>query len=44
MLLEPIMQMTTAYIFAGEKLSFFNIAGIFIVLSMAVLISRKKEQ
>jgi drug/metabolite transporter (DMT)-like permease len=44
MLLEPIMQMITAYFFAGEKLSFLNIAGIFLVLSMTVLISRKKDQ
>ncbi|NUJ97908.1 EamA family transporter [Candidatus Gracilibacteria bacterium] len=42
MLLEPIMQMITAYIFANEKLLFFNLIGIFLVFSMAVLISRKK--
>jgi len=43
MLFEPIMQISTAYIFADEKLSFFNLIWIFLVFSMAVLISRKKD-
>lgn len=43
MLLEPVFQMTTAYLFANEKLSLLNIFGIVIVFLMVLLISKKKE-
>lgn len=42
MLLEPIMQIFTAYLFADEILSFLNVFWIAVVLIMMVLISRKK--
>lgn len=41
MLLEPIAQIFTAYIFADETLSFINICWIILVLTMIVLISKK---
>lgn len=42
MLLEPIMQIFTAYLFADEVLSLLNIFWITLLLVMIVLISRKK--
>jgi len=44
MLLEPISQMTTAYFFADEKISFINLFGIIAVFIMIILISKKTEK
>lgn len=44
MLLEPISQMTTAYLFADEKISLLNLIGIIVVFIMVILISKKTEK
>lgn len=44
MLIEPIIQMITAYCFANERLILLNIAGICLVFVMIIQISRKKEE
>lgn len=41
LLLEPITQMTTAYIWADETISFMNFWGIGLVFAMVVLISQE---
>jgi len=43
MLIEPITQMSTAYMLADEKLSIINIVGVFVVFLMVFLISKKEK-
>lgn len=44
LLLEPILQTTTAYFFAEETISFLNFLGMILVFAMVILISRSKKE